>query len=419
MGSMPHTAFDYATYLPDELLLHVLDYIPRSPESQPTLASFCLVSRQWYNLAIDRLYEAPFIAGRAYDLLTRTIVPSLNEHVRKSPLASLVRVLDLSHIVHQGNKSTTARLLRRTNPSLEIFTAPQASFGVNCWAALSKCKRLRILNLSLVIEQIEIRSMMQTITQLPLLTHFYFPRCSSHYSGPSDLKPWPPHLTHLQFSGSILGVIFDLLGANEHVHPKTVTSLALSHCPGIHEFQIAQVLKRWPGDLTRLDLQHLPQIQQGMLDNVFKHARDIKNLTIAVDYISMNFGCRPSIFDRSHWRESKPLESLTLVSSGQQRWDSDEAFTPLDLFDLVDRRFFGRLRRVYVERVLGWGRDEEVGALEEALEALDRENWDLRRWHYEEFEGKYEGVSWEEWRRTSRGRRMAGGIKEIGDEYGM
>lgn len=35
----------YANYLPDELLLQVLDWLPRSEESQKALAGFVLVSR--------------------------------------------------------------------------------------------------------------------------------------------------------------------------------------------------------------------------------------------------------------------------------------------------------------------------------------------------------------------------------------
>lgn len=79
----------FANYLPDELLLEILTYIPPGPETQETLATWCLVSRQWYDVAIQRLYEAPFLAGKAYDLFTRTICPSINVHIKKSELAGL------------------------------------------------------------------------------------------------------------------------------------------------------------------------------------------------------------------------------------------------------------------------------------------------------------------------------------------
>ena len=113
-----------------------------------------------------------------------------------------MKSLDLSHIVHQGAKSTTARLLGRTRASLEVFVAPQASFAINCWASLSKCTRLRVLDLSLsvspkymmhsarrltrnfnirVSECISFQSLNQTIRQLGDLRELYLPRCSSRY----------------------------------------------------------------------------------------------------------------------------------------------------------------------------------------------------------------------------------------------
>jgi hypothetical protein len=96
MGSLEDPLSKYANYLPDELLLEVLSYIPKHPTSQSTLASLCLVSRQWYNIFIQRLYEDPYISGRGFELFVRTICPSLNLHVRKSVLASLGTATDVS-----------------------------------------------------------------------------------------------------------------------------------------------------------------------------------------------------------------------------------------------------------------------------------------------------------------------------------
>jgi hypothetical protein len=102
---------NYANYLPDELLLEVLALIEKWEvhERQPTLARFCAVNRQWYDVAIQALYESPYLSGRAYELFIRTICPSVLAHIKHSALSGLVKVLDLSHIVHQSNKSTTAR----------------------------------------------------------------------------------------------------------------------------------------------------------------------------------------------------------------------------------------------------------------------------------------------------------------------
>jgi hypothetical protein len=79
----------YTNYLPDELLLEVLSYIRPGRQSQGLLASFCLVSRQWYEIGIERLYEAPYIVGKAYDLFVRTVCPSVLTHIKRSELAGL------------------------------------------------------------------------------------------------------------------------------------------------------------------------------------------------------------------------------------------------------------------------------------------------------------------------------------------
>jgi hypothetical protein len=103
----------YANYLPDELLLEILEYIEHweTKQRQPSLARFCCVSRQWYDVGIRKLYEHPYLSGRAYELFVRTCCPSVLAHIKPSALSGLVRILDLSHIVHNSNKATTAREL--------------------------------------------------------------------------------------------------------------------------------------------------------------------------------------------------------------------------------------------------------------------------------------------------------------------
>jgi hypothetical protein len=108
---MKYITMDFANYLPAELLLEILEYVLQLPthERQPSLARFCGVNRQWYDVAIGKLYESPHLEGKAYELFVRTVCPSVLAHIKPSSLSGLVRVLDLSHIVHNSNKATTAR----------------------------------------------------------------------------------------------------------------------------------------------------------------------------------------------------------------------------------------------------------------------------------------------------------------------
>lgn len=118
-----------AVHLPPEIIIQILSYIPRRPATQSTFYSCCLLSRQWYAVAVHRLYHTPYITGKNFKHFVATICPSVNAHVRKSDLAELVRRLDMGNLVHDGSKSLTARLLGRVKPVLEEFVAPQASFA--------------------------------------------------------------------------------------------------------------------------------------------------------------------------------------------------------------------------------------------------------------------------------------------------
>lgn len=125
--------------LPEEILVQILSILSSRAsshsalhrDSQSTLHSCVLVSRQLYNLALEFLYRNPIFTsnGSTFQSFVNTICPSVNAHVKKSGCANLVRNLDMSRLVHEGSKSLTARILSRCKTRLEAFTAPQASFA--------------------------------------------------------------------------------------------------------------------------------------------------------------------------------------------------------------------------------------------------------------------------------------------------
>ena len=196
-------------YLPDEIILQILDYIGHNEdvkESQYTLASCCLLSHQWYDAAIPLLYARPYIYGKNFDPFVKAICPSINLHVRKSPLSELVKVLNMGSLVHQGSRSLTARLLGRTKGSLEEFVAPQASFAMNCFPALSKCAKLKLLDLSLVSESPPLPELFKTVAHLERLRTFRLPRSAGfgvHHNNKSFA--WSPNIEDLSLSGGIDG----------------------------------------------------------------------------------------------------------------------------------------------------------------------------------------------------------------------
>lgn len=118
-----------AVPLPLEVILQILSYTPRNPQTQSYLHACCLISRSWYSAAVPLLYHSPHITGKNFKQFVATVCPSINAHIRKSELAELVRRLDMGHLVHDGSRSLTARLLGRVKGGLEDFVAPQASFA--------------------------------------------------------------------------------------------------------------------------------------------------------------------------------------------------------------------------------------------------------------------------------------------------
>lgn len=98
-------------------------------DSQRTLQATSLLSRNWYSASIAELYRYPRLTSKNYDLFVNTVCPSINAHVKKTDLAGMVKVLDLSQLVFAGTKSFIARLLRRLKDGVEVFHAPQTSFA--------------------------------------------------------------------------------------------------------------------------------------------------------------------------------------------------------------------------------------------------------------------------------------------------
>jgi hypothetical protein len=270
-----------------------------------------------------------------------------------------------------------------------------------------------VLDLSLVSEAISYQSLNQTLRQLGSLEQLYMPRCSTEFGlGPELLTcrlHWPPNLQHLSMSGSVNGKFLWEMLRQPQTFPASLHSMALLHCPGLDQAGIKPLLSNLADRLTVVELRDLPAVKHGRFNNVLGWLPHLNTLTIALDYIDEDFGRRPPDFaPDTHWQLARPLANLTLVTSGNHEADPRRAFTLVDLWDLIDTRYLGRLRRLGVAASTGWERVDE-GALWETvrveLEALDKENWEARRWHYEFLRGVPDGMVYEAWRATLDGWR--------------
>ncbi|MCJ1232140.1 hypothetical protein MMC14_000089 [Varicellaria rhodocarpa] len=376
----------YSSHLPSEILLHILDHVVYSDlrQRQCTLWAATLVSRSWYTAAVSFLYESPILNGKNYDKFVSTICPSINPHVRRSRLASMVHYLDMGHIVHNGSKSLTARLLGRVKGSLEGFRAPMAPFGFNCLPALAKCYELKTLDLSLVSESIPLSSLFHALVPLSSLRTLHFPRSSSsaldtnkHSSNPPQ---WPPNLQELYITGGLHENAWLYLSCL----PQSLGSLTIENCLTLSSQFVEKFLVMVGPQLNYLKIGYpLPWRGPSFVNDILEICPCLRSLNVAMDFINHAF------FDKAcrTVSTSHPLASLTLTSS--EKLLVDDVLCDL-LFFAVSDGSLGNLRRVKVSKNAGWsdglGR-KGMEELNELLEALGRENGQGELagvWEYEE-----------------------------------
>ena len=386
-------------HLPDEIIIQILEYISHSRHCQPTLASCCLLSHQWYDASVPLLYRHPQLYGKNFDPFVRAICPSINLHVRKSPLAHLVRRLDMGSLVHQGSKSMTARLLGRTKGNLQAFVAPVASFGHNCLPALSKCQTLTHLDLSLVSESPPLPDLFKSISHLALLTSLRLPRSSGfgvhHSASTLSLTCWPPNLLDLTISGGIDAHFLHGVVAL----PTTLRHLSISHCPLAKGHAVTHLLRTAVAPLPQLEslkIAHMPRLSSHALDDVLFLLPQIRRLSVSVDYVT------PAMFDEGHFNHFKDpyivgqqgavafpapmeplrhneLEVLELTNSGNP--GVEDKISPIDIMIAIDEGSLPKLKVVRVAKSLLWHSSataSDAEALADALQDGCRNDQDAR-----------------------------------------
>lgn len=350
--------------LPPEIIMHIISFIPRKLTGQITLWACSLVSYAWYSASNRYLYESPILIGANFDQFVRTICPSKNVHIRASPLAALVRRLDMGDLVHDASRSLTARLLGRLKCSLEVFVAPQVSFAVNSLAALSKCTKLRYLDLSLISSSISHKALFQAIRSLTQLETILLPRSSiNNQHVISEPYNWPSCLNTLHVSGGVDDqfFIFQLTNA-----PKTLSNLGIQHCPQVHASAIIHSLCGLGSNIAYLSIIHpMPRLYLGELDGILRLCPALLSLRISVDFISENFF---KMIPVNH-----ALQALELECSHSAETD----ITPNTIFDAIDRSLFPDLRRLKISPRLAWDSTSQMRSdiqdLSDILEAMEIE----------------------------------------------
>lgn len=399
-------------YLPDEVVLQIIEYVAHGQDAQRSLASVCLLSRQWYSAGLSYLYRYPDLYGNNFDKFFNAICPSKNLHIRYSRFSKLVRVLDMSRLVHQGSRSTTARMLGRTKESLEQFRAPQASFALNCLPALAKCERLHSLDLSLVSESPPLPQLFRTVSHLNNLRSFKLPRSSGfgvHHNGATI--DWPPQLAELSLSGGIDAHFLHGVVS----FPQTLRSITVEHCPLAKGFAVKHLLRNAVRPLLNLEyvkIAHMPRLSAHAMDDILFLLPQIKKLSISVDYIT------PAMFDEGHFShlqdpliagvdnfeqpsfgqplKHEHLHTLELTNSGHP--NVEDKISPVDIMIALDECTLPQLRVVRASSSLQWHSNAtapEAEALSEALQDGSRRDWENREGVFADMRKEdYEKADW-------------------------
>lgn len=296
------------TFLPPEVLELIIEHLirRRRPATiQKDLWACCLVSKQWYDVAIKYLYQNPILSPRNFSAFANTLSPPVGARVRRIGLEDFVQHLDMGLLAYESKKSTTARLISRTKNSLRTFVAPAVSFSTTCLAPISRCSHLERLDLSRDSYDFNMTQLMRAIKSIQTLTWLNMPKdCIAHHDQnfkemeqlaqnfwplsllslqlneyhfePAQwqwralLASLPPCLTDLSFRNCPSYDTFDRIGSTSQTVPQ-LKNLSISVSRGDDTYYLNHIVKPFP-NITKLTI---PAITSWIFRNFLFMSSDI------------------------------------------------------------------------------------------------------------------------------------------------
>ncbi|KAG7661092.1 uncharacterized protein J8A68_005464 [[Candida] subhashii] len=338
--------------LPTEIFVEIFKILQSWNKLKPKYMRVC---RLFYLIILPMLYRHPQVKANNFFNFMETIS-------NNKKLGDYIYTLDLSHIIQSGKNAFVAKLLKRSNKHLDTFIAPQTSFGLAPLIALKNCLHLRVLDLRLVSETLNLEELFKSIRNLHNLTYLSFPRSSIEINDYKSIV-WPPQLTFLRISG---GISDDFL--YESNFPTSIKQLEFAHCPSITDIGLRHILYTIGANLTSLKVQYpMPGLKKNSLDQVFIYCPNLLVLEISVDYVSSSF------FDEEYLRfldYPRPLRTLYIQSSGML--GTSTRLDPIDLVIALNEGRLPNLKNISCTAKLGW--DPKSEAVEYIVDELDERN---------------------------------------------
>ncbi|CAH6722208.1 F-box protein [[Candida] jaroonii] len=336
--------------LPTELILYIFEILYYRNQLKP---KFLRISKLFHILLLPMIYNYPVLKATNFFAFVETI--SNNKKI-----GEYVKQLDLSYIIQSGKNAFVAKLLKRSKKNLINFVAPQTSFGLGPLFALRNCEKLKILDLRLVSETLNLNELFNSIRNLKDLEKLSFPRSSIEIDAEMISQiHWPPKLSALRISG---GISDEFLVKSDL--PLSITHLEFAHCPMIKDYSVTTLFAKFGKNLKTLKIEYpMPKLKEDSLDSIFRFCPNLTTLLVYVDYISGGF------FDDDNllYYPDRPLRNLYIDSSGML--GTSTKLHPLDLaLALTDGRL-PNVKNIRCTAKLGWDpQSEYVSTIIEILE---------------------------------------------------
>ena len=360
--------------LPLELITKILEYTPN-----PFCTNHLLLCRAIYWSFLWKIYCQPELVSN--NLLTfldvisgdnagfirypgesDDYVPKNLKLLLKKKFQNMVKCLDLSKVVQSGKNSYMSKLLRRTSNSLEVFISSQSSFGAAPLVSIKSCLRLKVLDLRLVSESVNLAELFKSIQCLPELEQLCFPR-SSVTCDEFDFQ-WPQKLWYLRLQGGIT----DFFAANVRF-PETITCLEFAHCSHLTRIGLDDILSHIGINLTRLSITYpMPKIGDDGADRSFWFCPNLKNFFVDIAYISWELFSEELLVILKEY--DRPLRSMTIESTGYM--GMCEKLSPNDITIAVDEERLPCFERLGLSAMLGW--DFKSDDMNDMISELDHHN---------------------------------------------
>lgn len=238
-------------------------------------------------------------------------------------------------------------------------------------AALSRCHKLRHLDLSGVISSLGKEGFARAVSRLSNLEILHFSASSGSLQGFEGFQ-WPPQLRELEITNDSYGP--ENFNGLAHL-PISVTKLVLELRTSGSTTPFISILRQLGPQLRSLRVfsNNFSMSHWDQLDEILLLLPVIHHLCISMCYIGRNF--------LDHAMElalSRPSPLVELELTTPESWTPQREITSDLIEDTVIQGGLPRLRRVKVPKCIGWDGDAEqqrdTNALSAMLQALARED---------------------------------------------